>query len=208
MSLCENRIIRLDRVQVSTRAKRLAKRWQFDPRVASIVVEEADLILGGTRGFLLTVKDGILTANAGVDSKNSPPGSVSLWPDNPDHSAARLRRHLQRKTTMRLGVEIVDSRVTALRLGTVGLAIGVSGFEPILDYRGKPDLYGRKVKATQSNIADDLAAAAHMLIGETREHVGVVLVRNAPVRFEGSDGSTRAKLKSQRCLISNNLRVR
>ncbi len=205
-SLCENRILRLDRVQVSTRAKRLAERWQIDPRLVSIVVQEADLILGGTRGFLLTVKDGILTANAGVDMKNSPRGSVSLWPDNPDHSAARLRRHLQNKKAIRLGVEIVDSRVTALRLGTVGLAIGVSGFKPILDYRAKLDLYGRKVKVTQSNIADDLAAAAHMLMGETREQVGAVLARNAPVTFDGSDTSAQGKLNSQRCLIASGLR--
>lgn len=207
VSLCENRILRLDRVQVSNRAKRLAERWQIDPRLATIVVQEADLILGGTRGFLLTVKDGILTANAGVDMKNSPRWSVSLWPENPDHTAAQLRRHLRQKRAFRLGVEIVDSRVTALRLGTVGLAIGVSGFKPILDYRAKPDLYGRKVKVTQSNIADDLAGAAHMLMGETREQVGAVLVRNAPVSFEGSDGSAHTKLKPQRCLISNGLRA-
>lgn len=207
VSLCENRILKLGRVEVSTRAKRLGERWQIDPRLASIVIREADLILGGTRGFLLTIKDGILTANAGVDMKNSPPGSVSLWPENPDHSAARLRRHLQHKRAIRLGVEIVDSRVTALRLGTVGLAIGVSGFKPIVDYRSRQDLYGRRVRVTQSNIADDLAAAAHMLMGETREQTGAVLVRNAPVSFEGAGGSAHAKLRPERCLVSNGLRA-
>ncbi|MGA2971594.1 MAG: coenzyme F420-0:L-glutamate ligase [Candidatus Bathyarchaeia archaeon] len=205
VSLCENRILRLDTVRVSTRAKRLSERWQIDRRLTSIVLQEADLVLGGTRGFLLTVKDGILTANAGVDLKNSPHGTLTLWPKNADQSAARLRRHLEHKAAIRLGVEIVDSRVTALRLGTVGLAIGVSGFEPIRDYRAKPDLYGRKVKVTQSNIADDLAAAAHMLMGETRERVGTVLVRNAPVRFERLNGSVHAKLRPERCLISNGL---
>jgi coenzyme F420-0:L-glutamate ligase/coenzyme F420-1:gamma-L-glutamate ligase len=206
VSLCENRIVRLDTVQVSPRARSLAVRWQIDLRLASVVVQEADMILGGTRGFLLTVKNGILTANAGADMKNSPPGSVSLWPENPDDSAARLRLYIQRRRAIRLGVEIVDSRVTALRLGTVGLAIGVSGFKPVLDYRSKPDLYGRKVKVTQSNIADDLAASAHMLMGETGERVGCVIARSAPVTFDDSASSAQGKLNSQRCLIASSLR--
>jgi coenzyme F420-0:L-glutamate ligase len=201
VSLCEKRVVTLNDVRVSARGKRFAKRWQMDERLASIVLDEADLILGGVKGFLLTVKDGIMTANAGVDLKNSPAGTATLWPENPDKSAGRLRRHLLGKRTTRLGVEIVDSRVTPLRLGTVGLAIGVSGFEPVLDDRAKPDLYGRKVRVTQSNIADDLAAAAHMLMGEARERIGAVALRNAPVRFGDPNDSNRAKLKAQKCLI-------
>jgi coenzyme F420-0:L-glutamate ligase/coenzyme F420-1:gamma-L-glutamate ligase len=206
VSLCENRTLRLDDVEVTRRATRLAERWEIDRRLAAVVLQEADLILGGRRGFLLCVKDGVLTANAGVDMKNSPPGSVSLWPKNAGQSAARLRRHILRKRGVRLAVEIVDSRVTALRLGTVGLAIGISGFKPVLDYRAKADLHGRKVKVTQSNIADDLAAAAHMLMGETTEQVGAVLVRNAPIILDHSDSSGQGKLNPQRCLILSGLR--
>jgi coenzyme F420-0:L-glutamate ligase/coenzyme F420-1:gamma-L-glutamate ligase len=203
VSICENRIRKLDQILVSKKANQLAERWQMDPRLVSAVVQEADLILGGTRGFLLTMKNGILTANAGVDMKNSPPGSVSLWPKNACDSAARLRRHMLRKRGVRLGVEIVDSRVTALRLGTVGLAIGMSGFEPVTDFRAKADLYGRKVRVTQSNVADDLAAAAHMLMGETRERIGAVLATNAPVILNTSERSGREKLNPKQCLISS-----
>ncbi len=203
VSLCENQVLILDEVRVSARAKRFANKWEIDERLASVVLREADTVLGGVKGFLLTVKDGILTANAGADLKNSPPGTVTLWPENSDRSAALLRRHLQRGGKTRLGVEIVDSRVTPLRLGTVGLAIGVSGFDPVLDQRAKPDLYGRRVRVTQLNIADDLAAAAHMLMGETADQIGAVVLRNAPVRFNGSKNSKRIKLKQKQCLIGS-----
>ena len=204
VSFCENRILKLDTVRVSTQATRLSKQWKIDRRLASIVVQEADYILGGISGFLLTIKDGILTANAGVDVKNSPPATATLWPKNSDKTASRLRQHLARKGVSRLGVEIVDSRVTPLRLGTTGLAIGSFGFEPVHDYRSKPDLYGREVRVTQTNIADDLASAAHMLMGETREQIGAVVIRNAPVLFGSSVGSKRILLEPQRCLISSN----
>jgi len=201
VSLCENRTVRLEDVHVSRRVRRFAREWAVNESLASIVNDESDFVLGGVKGFLLTVKDGILTANAGVDLKNSPPGTATLWPKNPDKSASRLRRRLLRRRMTRLGVEIVDSRVTPLRLGTIGLAIGLSGFDPVLDERTKPDLYGRKVKVTQSNIADDIAAAAHLLMGETTEKVAAVVVRNARVRFDGAKNSRRAKLMPQRCLI-------
>jgi coenzyme F420-0:L-glutamate ligase len=204
VSFCENRTLKLDTVRVSAKAIRLSERWTIDRRLASIVLQEADCILGGMRGFLLTIKDGILTANAGVDLKNSPRGMATLWPKNSDKSASRVRQHFARKGVNHLGVEIVDSRITPLRLGTIGLAIGLSGFEPVHDYRSKLDLYGRKVRVTQTNLADDLASAAHMLMGETREQIGAVVIRNAPVLFHSSVDSRRAILEPQRCLISSN----
>lgn len=205
VSLCEHRIVQLDDVRVSPAARRVAKRWHIDERLARIAMDEADWILGGLNGFLLTVKNGILTANAGVDLKNSPPGTASLWPENPDKSARTLRRFLERRQRISLGVEVVDSRVAPLRLGTIGLAIGVSGFAPVADERGKPDLYGRKVRVTQINVADDLAASAHLLMRETTERIGAVILRNAPVKFSGEFGSRRATLSMRRCLILSNI---
>jgi len=205
VSLCEKRIVKLHEVRVSARARRSAKRWEMDERLASLVLGEADTVLGGVKGFLLTIKDGILTANAGVDLKNSPPGTATLWPEKPDNSARRVREFLQRKYKTRLGVEIVDSRVTPLRLGTVGLAIGLSGFRPVQDERNSRDLYGRRVRVTQSNIADDLAASSHMLMGESKQRVGAVVLRNAPIRIESSGNSSQTKLNKARCLVTSNL---
>ena len=206
VSLCERRVMRLSDVQVSARARRLAKRWSVDERLSSIVLDEADSVLGGVRGFLLTIKNGILTSNAGVDLKNSPPGTATLWPKNPDNSARGLRRFLKRKYRADLGVEIVDSRVTPLRLGTIGLAIGISGFRPVLDERRKADLYGRKVRVTQTDIADDLAASAHMLMGETSEQIGAVIIRNTWPQLAEKFNSRHVRLNQAKCLISSNLR--
>jgi coenzyme F420-0:L-glutamate ligase/coenzyme F420-1:gamma-L-glutamate ligase len=168
------------------------------------VVDEADEIHGGVNGFLLTKKFGILTANAGVDVKNSPPGTATLWPANPDFSARLLRQSLEIKFGARIGVSIVDSRVTPLRLGTTGLSVGSSGFEAIKDDRGKIDLYGRTVKVTQTNVADDLAASAHLLMAERDERVGLVIIRNAPISM-GAKASSRPRLAARKCLIYSGL---
>ncbi len=179
----------------------------MDRRLAEVVLSEADEILGGVPGFLLTIKNGTLTPNAGVDLKNSPPGTATLWPLNPDESAQRLRSHLERRYKTRIGVEIVDSHVTPLRLGTVGLAIGISGFLPVLDSRKKSDLFGRTIKVTQTDVADDLAAMSHMLMGEAAERVGAVLIRGASVTLDNSARSKLAKLNRNKCLIGSRLGI-
>ena len=201
VSTCEARVVKLSGVRLTPRARRLAMRWSIDASLAALVAKESDEIVGGVPGFLLTIKNGILTPNAGIDVKNSPPGSATLWPVNPDHSARLLRRSLERRYKTRLGVEIVDSRVTALRLGTVGLAIGLSGFRPVLDHRGVHDIFGRPVKVTQSNLADDIASAAHMLMGESGERIGGVIIRAAGIPMDSTASGRLARLSHERCLI-------
>ena len=205
VSTCERRMVKLRDVRVSSTAKRLARKWKIDRYLTAVVLNEADEILGGVPGFLLTLKDGILTPNAGVDLKNSPPGMATLWPIDPDKSAQRLRASLERRYTTRVGVAIVDSHVTPLRLGTVGLAIGVSGFLPVLDSRRMSDLFGRPIRVTQTNVADDLAGMAHVLMGEAAERVGAVLIRGAPVKLNDSGRSRLARLSRDKCLIGNSL---
>ena len=205
VSTCEGRIVKLRDVRVSSNAKRLARKWKMNRYLAAVVLSEADEILGSVPGFLLTIKNGTLTPNAGVDLKNSPPGTATLWPLDPDKSAQKLRSRLERKYTTRVCVEIVDSHVTPLRLGTVGLAIGVSGFLPVLDSRKTPDLFGRTIKVTQTNLADDLAAVAHMLMGEGTERVGAVLIRGARVALNNSGRSKFARLNRNKCLIGSRL---
>jgi len=205
VSACEERIVKLTDLQVTNRTSRLAARWKLDELLAAAVVREADEILGGVNGFLLTMKDGFLTPNAGIDLKNSPPGTATLWPLNSDRSAERLRRNLEHRYHTRIGVVIVDSRVTPLRLGTVGLAIGLSGFSPIRDHRGVLDLFGRPIRVTQTNVADDLAAAAHLLMGESSEHIGAVLIRGTPTRMGTIRRGQFAKMRRQKCLIGSSL---
>ena len=205
VSTCERRVIKLTDVRVTHRARLIARRWRIDEHLAAEVVNEADQILGGVNGFLLTLKNGIITPNAGVDLKNSPPGTATLWPVNPDRSARQLRRKLEYRFGTSIGVEIVDSHVTALRLGTVGLAIGVSGFNPVQDRRGTRDLFGRSIRVTQTNLADDLAAAAHFLMGESVERIGAVLIRGASVEANAVVDSRLVILSRKKCLIGNSL---
>ena len=205
VSLCEGRTLPLSEV-VSAKAQRLARRWHMDPRLAEIVIQEAAETIGGVRGFLLTIKNGILTANAGIDLKNAPHGTAVLWPANPDKSACKMRMCLEKHFRTRLGVIVVDSRVTPMRLGTVGVALGVSGFVPVQDERGKSDLFGRKVKFTQTNVADDIASSAHLLMGETGEKVGAVVVHNLKVHLSDSFDSKMTRLRKSSCLIANSLR--
>ena len=203
VSASEGRIVKLADVHVTGQARRLSLRWELDERLAAVVLKEADEIIGGVRGFLLTKKNGVLTPNAGVDLKNSPPGTATLWPTNPDGSARELRRSLERRFEKGIGVEIVDSHVTALRLGTVGLAIGVSGFTPVHDHRGIRDIFGRPIRVTQTNLADDIASASHLLMGESSERVGAVLVRNSAIEVSATGTGRLAKLNSNKCLIAS-----
>ncbi len=205
VSVWEHRIVKLEDVDASARAKRIAKKQRMDERLVQLVLNEADMILGGVRGFLLTVKDGIMAANAGIDLKNSPIGTATLWPDRPDRSASLLRRFLEHEYGVTMGVVLVDSRIPPMRLGTTGLAIGLSGFVPLKDDRAKPDLFGRKVQVTRTALADDLAAAAHLLMGERDERIGLVLIRNAPLLRSERASSRLLKLHSQRCLFASNL---
>jgi coenzyme F420-0:L-glutamate ligase/coenzyme F420-1:gamma-L-glutamate ligase len=204
VSIAEKRIVNLKRKRISNTARRLASKYSMNGQLAQIVLEQADSICGGVRGFLLTVKQGILTANAGVDVKNSPTGTATLWPVQPDNSASRLRASLMRHAKVGIGVVIVDSRVTPLRLGTVGIAIGISGFTTIRDDRGKRDLYGRRVMVTQSNLADDLASAAHLVMGEREERKGLAVIRNAPVTLTNTPLG-KLTLDARDCLIASSL---
>ncbi len=196
----EGRVLPLSRVKPTKRAVRLGKKYSLQPEFVQVVLDEADEVYGGVHGALLTLKDGQATANAGVDQKNAPQNSVVLWPRHPQVSAVMLRRALKTRLGLDLGVVIVDSRVTPLRLGTIGLSLASVGFKPIKDFRGKPDLYGKKARITFQALGDGVAAAAQLLMGEAAEAVPFVLVREAPVEFGTENGERLEKMRTKDCL--------
>src|SRR5947209_5126014 len=106
------------------RARSLARKYSLTPAFAQAVLDEADLVVGGVKGALLTVKNGDAVANAGIDRKNSPEGAVVLWPRNADLSAVKIRQSIRRRSGKNVGVVILDSRVSPMRLGTSGFSIG------------------------------------------------------------------------------------
>ena len=181
VSVAQGRLTRLDTIDPSEEAKRLAEKYELDPRFTEVVLSEADEVYGGVPGALLTLKDGVLIPNAGVDRKNAPVGFVVLWPEHPHASAEKIRAEILERADRRIGVLIVDSRVTPLRMGTTGVAIGIAGFNPIRDCRAEKDLYGNEVRITRHALADDLAGAAHLVMGETEARMPAVLAKQVPI---------------------------
>jgi len=205
VAIAQNRLKRLSSVKPSEKAKKLARRFEMEPSFVEIVLQEAEEVYGSVSKALLTLKDHILTANAGVDRKNSPLEYVALWPKNPFKIAEKIRRELLGRTGKRVGVLIVDSRVAPLRMGTTGLALAVAGFKPVRDCRVDKDLYGNSISITRHAIADDLASAAHLIMGETNERRPAVLIKNAPIILTDKVKSSSVVIPAEQCLFAKHI---
>lgn len=186
VATCQNRIFHIkDVTEISDKAQHLGNEYRMDPRFVQKILEESDEIVGGIPTMLFTEKNHVLIANGGIDKSNSgPEGYYSLWPNAPFETALLIQRELSTKFKIQnLGVIISDSRVQPMRRGVVGVAIGVAGFDPVIDCRGKTDLFGHKMEYTTRAIADQLTDVAHVVMGETNEQTPFVLIENAPVEF-------------------------
>jgi coenzyme F420-0:L-glutamate ligase/coenzyme F420-1:gamma-L-glutamate ligase len=204
-AISEGRVINLERVKPSEEAKALAERYVLEPGFVEVVLQEADEIFGGVARALLTVKNDIIIANAGMDHKNAPVHSATLWPSNPDDTAAKLRGTLECTTGKRLGVLLVDSHVVPMRMGTLGFALGVAGFRPVKDCRGMKDLYGKPLRITRINLADDLASAAHLVMGETTERIAIAIIRDSNVSITDDYDPREVVIPKEECLFMKNL---
>jgi coenzyme F420-0:L-glutamate ligase / coenzyme F420-1:gamma-L-glutamate ligase len=181
VSMSEGSLVDLKKVKVSKKAKELALRFKMDERIAQLTLEESQHIVSGIPGFLLTTNDGMIAPNAGIDKSNCPSGKVIVYPKNSFRSAKLLRRKLFEKLGIRTGVVISDSRLMPTRIGCTGIAIGVSGFEPVEDERGKKDLFGKKLRVTFKATADCLATLGVFVMGEANESIPIVVIRGADV---------------------------
>ncbi len=147
-----------------------------------ILIEESEAVLK-TKLTTLTLKDGMLMAAAGIDESNAN-GKIVLLPMDSYKSAARIRAALRKVFKLKeLGVLITDSRTYPLRQGVTGIALGFAGFEGVRDYRGVPDIFGRKLTFTTTNIADCLATSGVLVMGEGSERYPLALITGAPVEF-------------------------
>lgn len=199
-AIAEGRIVTLDDVVPTSRAQVLAKRYKMDDALAQLVIDEAEHIFGGIEmGFLLTANNGVISPNAGLDRSNIPSGQVVLLPKSPYESAERIRQELQRHADCRIGVILTDSWLVPGRYGTTGVAVGVSGFNPIKDERGKMDLFGNPMAVTQVGVADSLAVSAQTVMGERAEAIPIAVVRGADIEL--SD----AKLSAENLSIPWNM---
>lgn len=183
LAVSEGRMVKLKGVVPGSKARALGARYRMDPRVCELVVRESDDVIGGIPGFLLTVKDGLLTPNAGIDKSNTAHGTVVLYPRRPESVALAIRRGLRFSLGVDVGVVVCDSRLMPMRKGTTGVTIASSGMEAVLDLRGKRDLFDNVLKVTSQALADDLSSAAQILMGESDEAVPIVLVRGLNERM-------------------------
>jgi coenzyme F420-0:L-glutamate ligase len=177
IAVSEGRVVSLRGVHVSREAKELAVKYRMDKRLCELVIRESDEVMGGVPGFLLTMKDGLLTPNAGIDKSNVRHGAVVLYPRRPGASARMIREGIRFALGVSVGVVVCDSRLSPTRRGTTGVALAASGIEAILDMRGRKDLFGNVLKVTSQGVADDLSSAAEILMGESDEATPIVLVR-------------------------------
>jgi coenzyme F420-0:L-glutamate ligase len=205
IATCDGRLVNLQEITPSQKAYELAAKYKLEPPFVEMILQEADEIYGGVPRAILTMKHNVLIANAGIDHKNVPQGYASLWPLNPNESAKIICEEIQKRTGKNVGVILVDSHVNPLRMGTTGFALGLAGFNPIKDCRGKIDLYGKPLLITRINLVDDLAAAAHLLIGETDERTPLVIIRGAPIELVDDYDPDQMNIPKEECLYMKNL---
>jgi coenzyme F420-0:L-glutamate ligase/coenzyme F420-1:gamma-L-glutamate ligase len=204
VSKAEGRKVNLVTVTASAKAIELAIKTDKDPRLVELILQECNEVLRIRPGTIIVEhKLGFVCANAGIDHSNvAPPHPLSqgersegmsdeewvlLLPAEPDQSAERLRSEIVSRTGKQIGILIIDSHGRAWRNGTVGTAIGISDLPGVQDLRGKPDLFGFTLRITQVGVADELAAAASLIMGQAAEGTPVVHVRGFPYPLrEGS----------------------
>lgn len=182
VSKTEGRTARLADVIAGPEAIRIAEIAAKDPRLVELMLAEAAEVIRAVPGVVITRhRHGHVLANAGIDASNvmGSDDVVLLWPKEPDRSAHKLRAAIQARLGVRVAVIISDSLGRAWRLGTMGTAIGIAGMQPLRDRRGETDLFGRELKATIIAVADEIAAAASLVIGEGAEATPVAIVRGA-----------------------------
>jgi coenzyme F420-0:L-glutamate ligase / coenzyme F420-1:gamma-L-glutamate ligase len=190
VSKAEGRLVDLRTVEPSALAKGYATRYGKDPRQIEVVLRESRRIVRMDRGIVISeTHHGFVCANAGVDASNVPgDDTVCLLPVDPDTSAARLRDALAEDAGVEVAVVISDSFGRAWRHGITDVAIGVAGMDPVADYRGQRDPHGYPMEASVLAVADELAAAAELVMGKT-DGIPIAIVRGYP--YSPAPGSSK-----------------
>ena len=190
VSKAEGRQVDLRSVAPSARAEQLAAEVDKDPRLVELILRESSEVVRHRKGVLVVAhRCGAVLANAGIDASNvtGDDHHVLLLPADCNCSCRDIRARLAARTGVEVGVVIIDSLGRAWRNGTVGVALGAAGLPALLDLRGRPDLFGRTLRSTQVGLADEIAAAASLLMGQADEGTPVVLLRG--LDLPAADGS-------------------
>lgn len=183
VSKAEGRLVQLSQIEPQAETYALAELVDKDPRVVQVILDDSRAVIRTRRGLLVTEqRNGWVCANAGVDRSNVQQQAgedelLALLPEDGDASAERLRAEFAHLTGVAPAVLINDSHGRAWRVGTVGVCIGCAGLPPIWDQRGLHDLFGYELRSSEECIADELTAAASLLMGQSNEGQPVVVIR-------------------------------
>lgn len=190
VSRAEGRTVSLEDVEVSKEAEELAKETGKDPRLCQVILGEGEVVATAL-GTVITEIRGRICANAGVDASNTPEGTVTLLPKDPDASARRIRDGLGKEG----GVVVSDSSGRPFREGAVGVAIGCAGLEPLVSHVGEEDLFGRELESSEQCVADEAASAANLLFGEGARGIPAAVIRGLDLDRgdEGCGGLGRSR---------------
>jgi coenzyme F420-0:L-glutamate ligase/coenzyme F420-1:gamma-L-glutamate ligase len=193
VSKAEGQLIDLATVRPSARARDLAQQLDKDAALVEVILRESrSIIRTGGRALVVETHHGFICANAGVDQSNVGKHTVALLPNDPDASARRIRAEIRDQLGQRPGVIITDSFGRPWRIGTVDVAVGIAGLKAVKDERGLEDRHGYELKAAVAAIADEIAAAAELVMGK-RGGVPAVIVKGCEVEKE--EGSVKELLR-------------
>ena len=174
----EDRILRLSSVNPSLLADGIASSYGKDPRLVELILSESKRIVRMENGVIIVeTKHGFVCANAGIDESNVEDGYATLLPSDPDRSANLLKEKIKQNTGKNVAVIISDTFGRPFRLGQTDIAIGIAGLEPILDYNGKPDTFGKIMQVTAIAVADEICSASELVMGKTQK-CPIAVIRN------------------------------
>ena len=179
VSKTEGNIVNLDTVSPSEQAREIAQKTGKDPAfVEAVLGETKEIVRVGPNSLITENRNGIICANAGIDKSNiEGEKNIALLPRNPDESAQKIRSEIKKLTSHDVAVVISDTHGRPLRMGEINVAIGVAGIKPTRDRRGEKDLFGYVLRVKQTAVADELASAAELVIGQADEGIPVAIIR-------------------------------
>lgn len=203
VSKAEGNVINLDQVEPSEKAKEIAQKTNKDPALVEVILQETkDIVRVGQNSIITETVSGIICANAGVDRSNvSGDRNVVPLPKNPNASAEGIRKEIKRLTGANVAVIVSDTHGRPFRLGEINIAVGVAGFKPIRDRRGEKDLFGYTLRIKQTAIADELASAAELVIGQANEGIPAAIIRGYSYQTDENAGATSLTRAKERDLF-------
>ena len=178
ISKAEGNKINLKTIKPTREALELAEKTGKDPHVVESIIQESTEILKVGPDFIISeTKHGFVCANAGIDESNVEDGMATPMPEDPDKSAFNIMKKIKALTGKEVVIIISDTQGRAFREGAIGTAIGISGMGALWDRKGEKDLYGRELQTTSIAVADELASAASILMGQADEGIPVVVIK-------------------------------